>query len=146
MYTWPDFISYIKLYGRTVRWRLHIAQMSHSAFVFHKKSLGCVLGYNILHSWEGFWIWQVSKSTQSPDFSELAPDTTVTAGDWINKNSFSISITDNNPVASVHTSILFLTHLLLHTSRVYHREGNRWKNQGGEKKHDRILMQLDLAR
>lgn len=47
----------------------------------------------------------VLQVSHSPEFSEHTPDTTVTAGGEINKNSVSISLQDsnpdNNPVASV---------------------------------------------
>lgn len=90
----------------------------------------------------------------SPDFSEHTPDTTVTAGGEINKNSVSISITrqqsrqqPSSLSVRVHASVftysacvnttqatLFLTRSLLHTYCIHRCEGNRWKNERGEKK------------
>lgn len=95
---------------------------------------------------------------RAPEFSELAPDTTVTAGGGINKNSVSSSITRqqcrqqrSSLRARQHIHIRhmggqtprtpFLTHSLLHTYWIQLCEGNRWKkkkkNEGGEKKCNR---------
>lgn len=92
--------------------------------------------------------------SHSPEFSELAPDTTVTAEAGINKNSISSSITrkqsrqqPSSPCARVradtatystrvnrHTHALFPAHSLLHTYCTRCCEGNRWKIGRGEKK------------
>lgn len=92
--------------------------------------------------------------SHSPEFSELTPDTTVTAEAGINKNSVSSSITrqqsrqqPSSLCARVrantstyttrvnkHTCTLFLAHSLLHTYCSRRCEGNRWKIRRGEKK------------
>lgn len=128
--------------------------MSLSAFVFQNKSPGCVLGCNILHSWEGWWTWQFAKCPVA-----LSSTSSLQTQQWqlrggINKNTVSISITrqqsrqqpsslctracepthPHTAHARTNTRMLSLTHSLLHTYCIHCCEGNRWKSERGEKK------------
>lgn len=85
----------------------------------------------------------------APSSTSTLPDTTVTAGRGINNNSVSSSITrqqfrqqarslraqTQNLRGQMHARArLLLTRSLLHTYCFRRCEGNRWKNERGEKK------------